>query len=712
MTDANVTFSSAGKYEPIYGFKSVYLSGCSLNPMTYYKTDANSYYVADKSGKGVKGDIVIKNRYYGTFGDVEINDKNASSIKPSDLKNGMIYLRDFAKGAGKYILLDNVDFLSTMHYGLYLDPKEECEFQIILRGKNTITASKPVFLSQKATPTVLIKPSASATDTPTLNLIQNKSSDYVMDVRCPELIFSNINLLIESKDGGSIGGYPSDRLLSFVNTKAEIFDYSSEHRGAIRGFKSVSYTDCYLFNQADDVWSTYNSYYKPNGDIENYIAINRGYGIFINAKDVTKDNKDDVLGDGKVSYNPSTKTLNLKGVNLSTSIANLHVFTPITINLTGANTLSATGASAAMEIYANTTITGSKDATLAVNTNSNGYSGIAVDQADLTIKDCDVSISSPKGLGIKGKWSILDKTLAGTSTLTLNNASLVINNSSQFDCILCLKNVTLTDCYYSNPTGAKFDPNTGEIRNGLLDIKGKLEISRGYGLSVGGTAITKDNCADLTGDGKIKYDPTTNTLTLNNASIGTEGNGIEAKTNRRLTINLIGYNSVASLRSYALYNNNNETGITITSSSNGNLSLNGGNGGSYQEAGELNISNCTVNVNGIYAKEGGNYNFITFENANVTSNSLYGAIKGMDYIYLYSCYVSEPTGAEFDFGKGGYVSGSKLCDKVVIKAGTSAIDGVTINANDNAPAYDLRGAKVNKSYRGIVIKNGHKYIQK
>lgn len=659
------------------------------------------------------------------------------------------------------------------------------------------------------------------------------------------------------------------------------------------------------------MWSK-NGYLTPDGQKEDYVNVHPGYGICINDHDVTNTNKNDVLGDGKVSYNPSTKTLNLNNVNYKSISSPLFVFTPITINLAGANTLTSTSYVAALNLFANTTITGSNGATLAANNEIDyeGHAGIQVTQSALTIKDCEVSVYSPNGYGVKGQWAIKSTTQPGTSTLALNNASLVVNNSTKYNSIDNFKNLTLTDCCYERPTTATFDAAQGYVKNGTASVKGNLEIRKGYGIIVGGTRVTKDNasniksgitydastntlkfnngkvstdsygivaykdlnlyvsgtdnaiasskqhgilaygdvnitgpgkgmssmfinaygqncagiymnasgskfnvknttlssrassassygivgsksaatiqdaeitgygtsasiysfsslsmigvdiitpagavftpgtgvtlngaivaakdviigakeynlsvggkkitsanCADVFGDGKVKYEPTTNTLTLNNATIGCEGYGIDAETSERLYINLVGTNYVYSQRSYALYHNN-TNGITIQSTSNGTLNLSGSYIGSFQEAGNLIIKDCTVKSNGIQGKEGNNYCTLNIENANVTSECSYGgAFRWIDNIALFDSYVSEPTDAVFNTGQGAYLSGNTICSKVVIKAGTAptAIDGITIDGNSDAPTYDLRGVQVNGSHNGIVIRNGRKYIQK
>lgn len=914
VKNADATFVAGGTYYPIFGFKNVSLSGCSLNPMTYYKNEAKSYYVADNSGKGLTGkDIVIKNRVYGSFGEVFISDANASNIKPKDMTKGIVKLYNFSNGAGKYIYLEDVAFSSSTYQGLYISAEEPCHFEVVVKGDNLIKSSSPFYVAPDTPGSVYVKASSSASSTPYLYL-EASGAEPAMKVNCPDFNVNNINLYVSSYGGGGISGNQGydnvDHTLRFNNAYASIKDNSTTPRGAIVNFKSVSYTDCYHFNQTCDVWNN-KAYYTPQGKKTDFVSVRPGYGICINERDVTSANKNDVLGDGKVSYNPYTKTLNINSVNYKSVASPLYVFTPITINLAGANTLTTTSYVAALNLFANTTITGSNGATLAANNEIDyeGHAGIQVTQSALTIKDCEVSVYCPNGSGVKGQWSISSTTLPGTSTLAINNASLAINNSNKYNSIDNLKNLTLTDCYYERPTTATFDSSLGYVKNGTASVKGNLEIRKGYGIIVGGTRVTKDNanniktgisydastktlkfnngkvstdsygivaykdlniyvsgtdnaiasskqhgilaygdvnitgpgkdmssmfinaygqnCAgiymnasgskfnvknttlssrassassygivgsksaatiqdaevtaygtsasifafnslsmvgvdilapanavftpgtgvtlngaivaakdviigtkeynlsvggkkitsanytDVFGDGKVKYEPTTNTLTLNNTTIACEGYGIDAETSERLYINLVGTNYVYSQRSYALYHNN-TNGITIQSTSNGTLNLSGSYIGSFQEAGNLIIKDCTVKSNGIQGKEGNNYCTLNIENANVTSEcSFGGAFRWIDNIALFNSYVSEPTDAVFNTGQGGYLSGYTICSKVVIKAGKAptAINDVTLD-NGNAPAYDLRGVQVDKNYKGIVIKNGRKFVLK
>lgn len=51
---------------------------------------------------------------------------------------------------------------------------------------------------------------------------------------------------------------------------------------------------------------------------------------------------------------------------------------------------------------------------------------------------------------------------------------------------------------------------------------------------------------------------------------------------------------------------------------------------------------------------------------------------------------------------------------VVVESGVSGIEDViaTPEADKNAPVYNILGQRVNENYKGLVIKNGVKYVQK
>ena len=53
-----------------------------------------------------------------------------------------------------------------------------------------------------------------------------------------------------------------------------------------------------------------------------------------------------------------------------------------------------------------------------------------------------------------------------------------------------------------------------------------------------------------------------------------------------------------------------------------------------------------------------------------------------------------------------------LVDAIIDGESVTGIQNLTIDVDDNAPMYNLKGERVDANYRGVVIKAGKKTIQK
>lgn len=84
------------------------------------------------------------------------------------------------------------------------------------------------------------------------------------------------------------------------------------------------------------------------------------YNLIIGGIEVTEDNKDNVIQGINVSFNPTTRTLSLKGtaITVEGDGAGLVVKSPITIELTGKNKITVENSENAIELFADMTITG------------------------------------------------------------------------------------------------------------------------------------------------------------------------------------------------------------------------------------------------------------------------------------------------------------------------------------------------------------------
>ena len=204
-----------------------------------------------------------------------------------------------------------------------------------------------------------------------------------------------------------------------------------------------------------------------------------------------------------------------------------------------------------------------------------------------------------------------------------------------------------------------------------------------YDLKIAGTNVTSDNCNDLSVisgvSGTVKYDPTTKTLTLQEATINATGNGNNAINSNidDLTININGTNNLSSSKVVIVTNKS----LTIT-----------GNGATLNVQSEtdcgilvakkyLMIDDCTVNAKGKYGFSGLNSlsEVLYIRNATVTAEGEEcGSIVNFKSLMLEGCAITEPTGAAFDASKKAVVLGGEIVkSKVVISKNTSGISEAT-----------------------------------
>ena len=112
-----------------------------------------------------------------------------------------------------------------------------------------------------------------------------------------------------------------------------------------------------------------------------------------------------------------------------------------------------------------------------------------------------------------------------------------------------------------------------------------------------------------------------------------------------------------------------------------------------------------------------NVNITTEEEGNYTNNYL---VSGDDKVMIYDKFKTNVTISE---GEGYDVTGvlvtAKLSGKIVKELAPisapvpTGINNITTEATDaNAPAYNLSGQRVGKNAKGVLIKNGKKYVVK
>ena len=216
------------------------------------------------------------------------------------------------------------------------------------------------------------------------------------------------------------------------------------------------------------------------------------YSLKVGGVDVTDANASNITGNnittGTVSFNASTNTLTLNGATLTEPII---VGMP---NLT-------------IDIQGNNTITTNTTCIQKLNENTN---------PSLTFKSTSNAVGS----------------LILKNTDEDNYGGVNKINNVSFS-----KELALIMYRYGSYTSNTYYFTAGEVYN--------AQIVPSYGVKVGDLFVYEGNFNDVLGDGKVSFNQATHTLTLNNASISSDGEAISTSL-PELIIELIGNNTLKS----------------------------------------------------------------------------------------------------------------------------------------------------------------------
>ncbi len=412
---------------------------------------------------------------------------------------------------------------------------------------------------------------------------------------------------------------------------------------------------------------------------------------------------------GTVKYDPETKTLYLENATITGSfngINNLEIDS-LTIFVTGENSITADYA--ALDSRKMPTIV-KGDGTL--NLESNYDSGIYF-QKTFEIDNCTVNA--------KGKWGIAGTDWATSENLTIRDATVSAEGSKGSICDIAL--LTLDGSFIELPSGAMFDETLHAVALDGQTVTDKVVISPTvpvtYLLTIAGVFVTSKNCNDLSVidgvSGTVKFDPETNTLYLENATITAE-KGIYNGGASGLTINVSGENNITATKDAAI----SLTFYTTTIDGDGTLNVesNGYCGLYFKKS--LEIDNCTVNAKGKWGIAGvdGTCETLTIRNATVSAEGNIGSICDILSLTLDGATITQPIGAVFDESLHAVaLAGQTVTEKVVITPDhTVGINDVKAEISGHKQGiYSLDGVYLGHDFealpKGVYIKNGKKVIK-
>ena len=525
---------------------------------------------------------------------------------------------------------------------------------------------------------------------------------------CP-LEISNCWLEAEGAWGISANNNVAEEVLTIRNSHVE----AKGSTGSICDIANLVLDYCSI-KQPDGAWfSTLNNAVVLNGEmVTDKVVIEPYYGIKIADVDVTKKNCKDLSVidgvDGKMSYDPETKTLTMEDVTINITGEKVGILNRdvkgLKINLVGNNTITASGA--CITIGQPSTISGS--GTLRLKSSDN--CGLFL-PSSLTVEGVTIYA--------EGKWGISGQTLQTSgNVLTICNAYVEATGSSGSICDL--QNLVLDGCAITQPVGASFDANSYAVLLNDKLVTDKVVIEPdSYGFNIAGENVTKKNCKDLSVidgvDGKMSYDPETKTLTMEDVTINTPVNGIWNKYVEGLKIVVVGNNIITSQKACIPIQK------TSTISGSGTLRLKTPyDCGLYLHT-SLSVEGVKLYVEGKYGVAGVDGKIgeiLTLRNAYVEATGSSGSICDLQNLILDGCTITQPEGAAFDANVHGVaLNGEVVTDKVVIESDASGISDITTDVPAHAKGiYSVTGVKQTQQWNelpaGIYIVDGVKRVKR
>ena len=676
------------------------LDGCYIETPEEGKYVASGSHVKDKEGNNVKTVSIRLGTapvYYGIYvAGTHVTDKNASNI----LGNGAVSynpstktltLKDNITTSVNVEELENLDDVRGI--GIKVD-EEDATIQVAAPCTITSIGNGMYFTND-------------ATITGSSLLTINSSYSSAISTYEHALTINTANLLLNGQDGGltgvgELGAGAGNLTIQSSTITASATDYS---KPAISGWNDLIFTGCYIEIPKEGVYDEFDGVVDKNGDPAANVSIKPGtapvyYDIYVAGTQATDLNASDILGDGAVSYNPSTKTLTLKDNITATGVAEWEA-TGIKVDEKDVTILVAapcTITSALFGIYCtkDATITGSPLLTI----NSTDGDAIHIDyNSSLTINAANLILTGRNG-GLKAPGS----QLGNVGNLTIHASTITASVTQDSYCAISGWNdLILTDCYITTPEGGVYDTTDERVENKNGDAAKTVSIYAPvyYDIYVAGTRVSEFNASDILGDGAVSYDASTKTLTLNGNITATgetelEGTGIKVD-EENVTIKVAAPSTISSTDDGIYFTKD----ATITGSP--LLTISSGFYAIRMYKYSLTINAANLLVKGYLAghkddpmETAGN---LTIQSSTVTVSADSYALHGWKDLILIGCYIAIPE-------EGVYNEFDGVVDKNGDPAANVSI-ALILKDNDLAFSETSATATIGQSFTEPTLTNPH-----
>lgn len=243
------------------------------------------------------------------------------------------------------------------------------------------------------------------------------------------------------------------------------------------------------------------------------------YNVWVGARRVTSENKDDILGDGKASYDPDNKILTLDNPTLTTYYKELGFKT--TYQICAEDSLTVKGAYHMPEKADPEKLPWRGIQSKGSLTFAGSFTFRGSEYGVLAVHDITVASGSLKAF-TEGDFAIGSE----QGTITIKNGVTKVEAKSETYPIYAETIDIGEEEHISTPKNGQMGLNsknwnlivdsTGTPADHVVIESGKVE---NYLLYLAGTQVNSQNCEDIFEDGTASYEPSTKTLTLNNPKI-------------------------------------------------------------------------------------------------------------------------------------------------------------------------------------------------
>ena len=458
LTIRNSHVEAKGSTGSICDIANLVLEGCSITQPdgAWFSTQNNAVVL---NGEMVTDKVVIVPSYGIKIAGVDVTSLNSKDLSVIDGVDGKMSYNSETKT----LTMEDVTInITGEKVGIW--NKEVKGLKINLVGNNTITSSEACIS--------ILEPST-ISGSGTLRL---KSSNNCGIYLPSSLAVEGIKLYAEGKWG--IAGQvfqKSGNVLTICNAYVEV----TGSKGSVGDLENLILDGCSITQPSGAEFDAKYHSVLLNGELvtDKVVIEPDSYGVRIADVDVTALNCKDLSVidgvDGKMSYDPETKTLTMEDVTINgdvtVGIENRGV-KGMKIKLVGNNTI--TSNMTCILIYYPSTISGSGNLRL----KSTLSPGIKMNSS-LTVENIK--------LYAEGPWGIIGNNGKSGEILTLRNA-YVETTGKDYGSFIYLQNLVLDGCAITQPVGAAFDANRyavvlngevvtdkvviGSVTNGISDI--------------------------------------------------------------------------------------------------------------------------------------------------------------------------------------------------------------------------------------------------